>query len=130
MLIQGSAFQFLSQRDGSGDRWGLTCCATLHRHICRYAVRFSISIVFILDSDANLWLEWTSIHNSDTAQWRCVTKKSHPEQRTYVRAVTRSTTELLATSPGDKPRASSTPIIQMTLRIGVIGTGRLQQVRQ
>jgi hypothetical protein len=133
MLIQGSAFQFLSQRDGNGDRWGITCCATLCRHIYRYALRFSVFIVFIvfiLDRDADVWSEWTSIHSTDTAQWRYVTKKSHVEQRTYIHAVTQSTTVLLATSPGDRRRASSMPIIQMTLRTGVIGTGRLQQARQ
>jgi len=130
MLIQGSAFQFLSQRDGSGDRWGITCCATLCRYICRYALRFSVFIVFILDRDADVCSEWTSIHSTDTAQWRYVTKKSHAEQRTYIHAVTQSTTVLLATGPGDRRRASSMPIIQMTLRTGVIGTGRLQQVRQ
>jgi hypothetical protein len=48
MLMQGSAFQLLSQRDGSGDRWGITCCANLCRHICRYALRFSVLIVFLL----------------------------------------------------------------------------------
>lgn len=130
MLIQGSAFQFLSQRDSSGDRWGITCCETLCRYICRYALRFSVLIVFILDRNADIWLEWTSIHNTDTAQWRYVTKKSHAEQRTYIHAVTLPTTALLVISPGDRPRASSTPTIQMTLRTGVIGTGRLQQVRQ
>jgi hypothetical protein len=87
-------------------------------------------MVIILDRDADVWSEWTSIHDTDTAQWTYVTKKSHAEQRTYIHAVTPSTTVLLATSPGDRRRASSMPIIQMTLRTGVIGTGRLQQVRQ
>lgn len=78
MLIQDSASQFLSQRDGGGARWSITCRATLRRHICRYALNFSVLMVFF-DRDADGWLEWTSIHDTDTAQWRYVPKKSHAD---------------------------------------------------
>jgi hypothetical protein len=105
-------------------------CKFMQTHLPVCSSLLCVDCFFIVDRDADLWSEWTSIHSTDTAQWRYVTKKSHAEQRTYIHAVTRSTTVLLATSPGDRRRASSMPIIQMTLRTGVIGTGRLQQVRQ